>query len=109
MLIERSGGPDGIRDLGLLESALSRPQTGYYQDVIGMAAALFESLLMNRPFVDGNKCAAFFCVDVFLRMNGWRVDVDPDPAHAMIIGLLQRGEGSFARLDSWLRESIISL
>ncbi len=49
-LIERFGGPAGVRDLGLLESALFRPQTGYYGDIIEMAAALFESLLMNHPF-----------------------------------------------------------
>lgn len=105
-LIERFGGPAGIRDLGLLESALYRPQTGYYQDVVEMAAALFESLLMNHPFVDGNKRVAFFSVDVFLRMNGWKIDVEPEPAHAMIIGLLERGEADFEHLHEWLRASI---
>lgn len=49
----------GIRDLGLLDSALHRPQSGYYGDLADMACALFESLLMNRPFVDGNKRVAF--------------------------------------------------
>ena len=59
-LVERFGGRRGIRDPGLLESALYRPQTGYYSDLAEMAAALFESLLMNHPFVDGNKRVAFF-------------------------------------------------
>ena len=48
-LIDRFGGPSGIRDPGLLESALYRPQTGYYADLAEMAAALFESLIMNHP------------------------------------------------------------
>ena len=59
-----------MRDLGLLESALYRPQTGYYQDLTEMAAALFESLLMNHASVDGNKSIAFFATDLFLRLNG---------------------------------------
>ena len=65
-LISRFGGLSGVRDLGLLESALYRPRTGYYRDLAEMATALFESLLMNHPFVDGNKRVAFFATDVFL-------------------------------------------
>ena len=68
-LIERFGGPSGIRDKGLLESALFRPQTGYYETLPEMAAALFESLLINHPSVDGNKRMAFFATDVFLRLK----------------------------------------
>ena len=58
-LLERFGGAAGVRDLGLLESALHRPQTGYYADLAEMAAALFESLIMNHPFIDGNKRVHF--------------------------------------------------
>ena len=72
-LIERFGGAPGIRDKGLLESALFRPQTGYYDDIAELAAALFESLILNRAFVDGNKRVAFFVTDVFLRLNGWKL------------------------------------
>jgi death-on-curing protein len=54
-LIEAFGGPPGVRDTGLLESALYRPRTGHYPDLAAMATALFESLLMNHPFLDGNK------------------------------------------------------
>ncbi len=104
-LIERFGGPSGIRDLGLLESALYRPQTGYYRDILEMAAALFESLLMNHPFVDGNKRVAFFATDVFLRLNGWKIDVQPEPAHSFLIGLLERGESDFDRLLPWLQKT----
>jgi death-on-curing protein len=105
-LIERFGGASGIRDLGLLESALFRPQTGYYADMVAMATALFESLLLNHPFVDGNKRVAFFATDVFLRLNGWRFSVSPEPAHSFLIGLLERNECSFDNLEPWVRESI---
>ena len=105
-LIDRFGGPAGVRDAGLLESALYRPQTGYYADVTGMAAALFESLLMNHPFVDGNKPVAFFATDVFLRLNGWRIDADAHEAHTRLIGLLEEGQADFDHLLGWLRASL---
>ena len=105
-LIERFGGSGGMRDPGLLESALYRPQTGYYQDVAEMAAALFESLLMNHPFVDGKMRVAFFAVDVFLRLNGWKLVVEPEPAHSFLTGLRERGECNFEPLLIWLRESL---
>lgn len=106
-LIEAFGGPHGVRDLGLLESALYRPRTGYYADLVEMAATLFESLLMNHPFVDGNKRVAFFATDVFLRLNGWRLQVDPDDAHQFLIGLLERGESDLAHLRQWLAAHLV--
>ncbi len=69
-VIDAFGGATGVRDLGLLESALFRPQSGYYENLETMAAALFESLLINDPFIDENKRVAFFATDVFLRLNG---------------------------------------
>lgn len=108
-LLDRFGGPPGVRDLGLLESALHRPATGYYRDLVEMAAALFESLLMNHPFLDGNKRVAFFATDVFLRLNGWRLRADAGDAHAFLIGLLERGEADFARLEPWMRKVIVRM
>lgn len=64
--IERYGGSAGVRDLGLLEAALFRPQTGYYADLIEEAAALWESLAQNHPFIDGNKRTAFAATYTFL-------------------------------------------
>ena len=101
-LIAVFGGPPGIRDMGLLESALYRPQTGYYEDIIQMSAALFESLLMNHPFIDGNKRAAFFVTDIFLRLNGYRIEVDSKSAHEFIIGLLESHQVDFDSLLAWL-------
>ncbi len=108
-LIERFGGPDGVRDRGLLESALYRPQTGYYSDLSEMAAALFESLIMNHPFVDGNKRIAFFSCDVFLRLNGYKLEVNAEQAHRFIIGLLEDQQCDFANLLPWLRTHIKEL
>ncbi len=102
-VLERFGGTSGVRDLGLLESALYRPQTGYYRDLAEMAAALFESLLQNHPFIDGNKRVALFGTDVFLRLNGWKLEIEPKSAHAELIGLLVDGLADFEHLLTWLR------
>ena len=102
-LLERFGGPGGVRDYGLLESALYRPQTGHYADLAEMAAALFESLIMNHPFVDGNKRVAFFATDVFLRLNGYKLQVDAHQAHRFLIGLLEDNVCNFERLLPWIR------
>lgn len=106
-LLDRFGGPGGILDLGLLESALYRPRTGYYKDLAEMAAALFESLLINHPFVDGNKRVAFFATDVFLRLNGYKLKVEADDAHQFLIGLLDKGNCNFAQLLPWLRKHAV--
>lgn len=108
-LIDRFGGEAGIRDLGLLDSALFRPQTGYYKDLVEMSAALFESLIMNHPFVDGNKRVAFFATDVFLRLNGYKLEVAVSEAHPFLVGLLEKGECNFETLLPWLRRSIIRI
>jgi death-on-curing protein len=108
-LLERFGGPSGVRDLGLLESALYRPQTGHYKDLAEMAAALFESLIMNHPFVDGNKRVAFFATDVFLRMNGYKLKVDANNAHRFLIGLLEKQRCTFDQLLPWIRKHVVKL
>ena len=108
-LIERFGGPSGVRDKGLLESALFRPQTGYYDDIAELAAALFESLILNHAFVDGNKRVAFFVTDTFLRLNGWKLSVETDSAHGFIVGMLERGDCSYDKLLPWIRESIVEI
>ena len=84
-LIQRFGGTDGIRDLGLLESALVRPQTGYYDTLSMQAAALLQSLCQNHCFVDGNKRVAFAGTAVFLRMNGYRLEVHPDDGEMFMV------------------------
>jgi death on curing protein len=107
-LIARFGGSVGIRDQGLLESALFRPQTGYYEDLPSMAAALFESLLLNHAFVDGNKRVAFFASDVFLRLNGWKISVDGIEAHRFLIDSLEAGVCDFQNLQVWIRKNLVN-
>jgi len=101
--IRRYGGAPGLRDAGALEAALFRPQTGYYDDVIAEAAALMESLANNHPFIDGNKRVAFASADVFLRINGFRIQGEPTRLHADMIAMFDTGSFEFARLDPWLR------
>jgi death-on-curing protein len=107
--LARFDGGTGVRDLGLLESALYRPRSGYYDDLAEMAAALFESLLMNHPFVDGNKRAAFFAADVFLRLNGWRLGVEPREAYSFLMQLFESGRCDFDHLLPWLRRHLQKL
>lgn len=68
-----------------------------------MAAALFESLLMNHPFLDGNKRVAFFATDVFLRLNNWKIEVGASDAHAFLTGLLASGHADYEHLLPWIR------
>jgi death-on-curing protein len=102
-LIRRFGGAAGLRDAGALESSLYRPQSGYYADIVAEAAALFESLAINHPFVDGNKRVAFAAVDVFLRINGWRIRRSPMQIHAEMLQMLESGTFDMAHLEPWLR------
>ena len=106
VLIERFGGPPGVRDPGLLESALYRPRSGYYDDLVEMAAAMFESLIKNRPFVDGNKRVAFFATDVFLRLNGYKFEVEAKLAHGFLMGLFETSNCDLEHLRPWVSKSI---
>lgn len=105
--IERYGGTQGVRDHGLLEAALFRPQTGYYADLIEEAAALWESLSQNHPFLDGNKRTAFAATYTFLTINGARLTAEPGPAYVFIIGLYEANEFNFDKLTAWLRANVI--
>lgn len=102
-LIERFGGSLGLRDRGALESAVARPQSGYYEDLIQEAAALWESLSQNHPFVDGNKRTAVTVAAAFLRVNGYRLEFDDSAAFDFLLGLYESGRFRFAELGDWLR------
>jgi len=105
-LIDTFGGVPGLRDKGLLESALFRPQTGYYDDLVQMAAALFESLIINHPFVDGNKRMAFFCCDIFLRLNGWKLEVETNAGYEFIIRSLEQNQCDYDHLVPWIQQHL---
>ncbi len=104
--IQRYGGSSGVQDLGLLEAALYRPQTGYYADLIEEAAALWESLSQNHPFVDGNKRTAFAVTFTFLAINGCRLTADADRTFAFIVGRHRIGTFRFPFLVQWLRLNV---
>jgi death-on-curing protein len=107
--IKRYGGAHGVRDFGLLEAALYRPQTGYYEDVIEEAAALWESLAVNPPFVDGNKRLAVAGMITFLAINGYAIRQDAKRLYRFIIENLEGGSFSHGRLAAWLRENAVSV
>lgn len=101
------GGADGIRDLGLLESALARPinKYGYGEcDLAALTAAYAFGIARNHPFVDGNKRAAFASIIVFLGLNGFDFDVPPEQATAMILALAA-GEVSEESLTRWIKDN----
>lgn len=104
--IDRYGGSAGVRDRGSLEAALYRPQTGYYADLIEEAAALWESLAQNHPFIDGNKRTAFAVTYTFLAVNDARITANADATSAFIIGLHEAGTFEFGQLTDWLRANV---
>lgn len=105
--IRSYGGAPVVRDEGLILSALLRPQTGYYADLIAEAAALWESLTMNHGFVDGNKRVAFGCMVVFMAANGLGIDETESNAIAFIYQHLEAGTFRMPVLEQWLRERAV--
>ena len=99
------GGAAGLRDVGLLESALARPmQLAAYgePDAASLAAAYGFGLAKNHPFVDGNKRTAFVAVELFLMLNGWELAAsDVDCVIAMLH--LAAGDWSEAKFAEWVR------
>jgi death-on-curing protein len=105
-LIAQFGGPTEVRDMGALQSALLRPQMGYYADLLEEAAALMESLAMNHPFLDGNKRTALAVTDTFLRLNGSYIECESLEAHDQLMVLFTTNSFRFAELLSWLEEKV---
>lgn len=106
-LIARFGGLEGVRDPGLLESALARPRSGYYSSLSEQAAALLQSLATNHAFVDGNKRMAFALAAVFLHLNGYLLDADADGAEEFLIGRVIVGHADLAEISEWLEAHMI--
>jgi death-on-curing protein len=106
LLIDEFGGAQGVGDLGALEAAVFRPQTGYYEDPIAEAAALFESLIQTHPFIDGKKRTALAAADVHLRIHGLELGGDSMEHHRFIIALMEAGDLSWQVIDDWLRRNV---
>ena len=105
-LIELFGGLHGVRDKGAVEAAVFRPQTGYYNSLEEEAAALMESLENNHGFLDGNKRIAFAAADVFLRRDGFYIEVGGAEGNEFICGSMERQEFRFANILGWIRHHI---
>lgn len=105
--IDEYGGVHGMRDQGLLESAVFRPQVGYYADVTEEAAAIMESLVNNHPFFDGNKRVAFAATHTFLLINGLDLSVDPTQAYEFMMNSIANGEFRFVQILAWLKSHVI--
>jgi death on curing protein len=93
--IERFGGSLGIRDDGLLESAIAQPQATFSGELLHatiheQAAAYLYHIAMNHPFVDGNKRTAFAVMDTFLRLNGYRLNLSDEQAYDLVIQVVER-------------------
>jgi len=101
-LIKRFGGSGGVRDPGLLESALLRPQTGYYETLSLQAAALLQSLIQNHSFIDGNKRVAFATTAIFLRMNGYRLKAEPGNGETFLIDEVIKNRIPLKDIATWL-------
>lgn len=105
--LKRFGGPPGLRDGGMLESAIARPQNKFSygeRDLAALAAAYAFGLARNHAFVDGNKRIAFMSIMLFLRRNG--VGFAPDPAQATAM-MLEVAAGNVGEegLTRWLRDN----
>lgn len=102
------GGAPGMRDRGGLEAAVARPQTTFggedlYPDVEAKAAALMHSVVMNHPFVDGNKRLGAMAAELFLAVNGYDLGAS-DEALVEVSLAVARGEVSAEALAIWLRQ-----
>jgi death-on-curing protein len=106
LLLTRYGGEPGVRDLGMLDAALHRPRSGYYESLSEQAAALLQSLANNHAFVDGNKRVAFATMAIFLRLNGFLTRATADDAEAFLIDQVIQARAPLARIATWIEEHI---
>jgi death on curing protein len=109
-IINFSGGILGIRDLGMLESAISQPRMTFdgedlYPTVIDKAAILGFSIIMNHPFIDGNKRTGHAATETFLILNGKEISASVDEQELIILTLASGNLGREA-FTEWLRQHI---
>ena len=110
--LARYGGLGGLRDSGALEAAVARPQMTFggedlYQDVAAKAAALLHWVVLNHPFIDGNKRTAFVAVELFLALNGLELQASDEDC-VMTMLALAAGELTEERFADWIRSHVVS-
>lgn len=108
ILLERHGGSAGVRDVGMLESALMRPRSGYYESLSQQAAALLQGLATNHPFVDGNKRVAFAVAATFLDANGFELHVTGSVAERFIIQRVIKKHLDVHAIAKWLEKYMVA-
>jgi len=94
---------------GSLEAAVFRPQTGYYNDLSEEAAALFESLVNNHAFLDGNKRVGFAAMHSFLLLNGFDLDISSKVAYEFMVKTMEAGKFRFALIHEWIAAHLVPL
>lgn len=102
------GGGAGVRDEGLLESALARPQNAFAygeSDMAALAGAYAFGIAKNHPFIDGNKRTAFVACELFLAANGYDLVASDEECLAMMLGLTA-SEVSESEFAAWLRDNV---
>lgn len=104
LLIEQFGGRPGVRDLGLVESAAHRPQSGYYETLSAQAAALLHSFALNHAFIDGNKRVAFAAAAVFLSLNGYGLIVEANEGEYFIVHSVIQDKIELEAIAHWLEK-----
>lgn len=112
-VVEVSGGARGIRDMRALESAINQPRltfnrTDLYPDIVAKAAALCFFLVMNHPFVDGNKRIGHAAMETFLILNGFEVEASVDDQEKIILDLAD-GRLNREKFTTWLHKHIIHI
>ena len=111
LLIDSFGGSKGIRDRGSLESALIRPyqtfgQTELYPNPEDKAAAILESIIMNHPFVDGNKRIGYVLMRIILLENDMDVEASLEGKFEFIVKIA-KGEMNFAQIQQWIQSKLV--
>ncbi|HBG75215.1 MAG: hypothetical protein A2X25_12810 [Chloroflexi bacterium GWB2_49_20] len=110
-LVAETGGSHGVRDLGLLESAVARPRATFddkelYPDLFTKTAALMDSLINNHPFLDGNKRTGITAAGLFLLLNGWKLTASPQDLETITLRVASEGLEVTA-LAGWLRKNTV--
>jgi len=110
-IINQSGGSHGIRDLGLLDSALNKIRQTFgdkelFPTLLDKAAALGYSLIANHPFIDGNKRIGHAAMELLLYLNGYKIEAPTDEQEKIVLGVAS-GELSQADFTNWLRSRVV--
>ncbi len=110
LIIAKSGGSVGLRDLGMLESALGQPRQTFggedlYPSLTSKAAALGFSLIMNHPFIDGNKRVGHAATETVLMLNGFELTAEIDDAEAEILAVAA-GQRTRDEFQAWIEKHV---